>query len=403
MENDLLIKHLRALAKGINSVEADNVQSRDMAAIPEDAIAAAKWVEEQFGLSGDVAAKTQINPNPPEAIPDTTLNAHDSSVVEGKPKHVRGDAVYLPELGIFTFSDHHVGDWRTQAKSHGVQYEHTFPQHKIDDYIWAIREEEILDLADKVKAFRKMSDMAKKIRAGKPVDERHEGTDARKDNFHGRDYKNWSDGERSRSSVCMSRCSGTRYLNGSLAEHQHYMSLTVCGPDGRTLVEINMTMDQLASMLVSNTLVPVTLNHYWSLSDDSVSLTERVYTPDSILDRMRQRLKDSMGNQETEFAALLKDLKGRVKPPGIVELREIIRTLEGIYASRRSNTAFIVEQAVEEGSQLTESAMARVLLAQACGGDLTDAVKSIANSFKAAALLTHDESKTVDVKPEEKP
>jgi hypothetical protein len=377
MQNDKLIIAMRTLAKSTKALFAGNVEYKG----PKELLDAVSYIENEIGLEGPVVAKAQRTDVKPEAV-DSNLHANCDRV-QFKTDGLH-DINYLPKQGVVAVSDHTARTWINAAEKLNLNY--SFRNSK---GMLAISEEEILAFAKLIQAHRKLEDAAENLRKGADVHghKKHEGTDAEQSTQHGlHDYNNWSDLERSRSTISLTITSGQRYLNGSMSEHQHYVTIEVHNPDGRTIARIALSPEQFASFLIGRSSVPCTLDHYWMIDENAVALRERVFNPDSILDRMRQRLNDSISEQDKDLTAIIKSLSENVgKPIGKKAMEELIKSLQLVAERRKNNTTFVVEQAMEEGSQLAETAAIRVLLAAGTGKE-AEVAKSLATSFGTKKL-----------------
>ena len=371
MNNDVLFQHLRALAIVAKSACKAGTPGAD----------AADFIEREFGLEGDIRAEDQELIDLTAVPIDTGVHAAVDGVVESGKKH--SDESYLPHLGIYAFSWHAFSKWQDKARH--LKLDYGSMGHSAHETM-AIPEDDILAWAEDIKAHRKLSQAAKNLREGKSPDgiAYHDGTDARKSTEEGcsRDYENWSDIEKSQSHITITIASGCRYLNGSMAEHQHFVNLEVTGPDGRLLVRVGMSPEQFAAAISTRSLVPCTLDTYWSKGEGAVRLRERVKTPESIIDRMRQRLRGSIGKQDGDLKAIVDTLAERKgKPLGKKDQDELVRALKNVLERRVGSTAFVVEQAMEEGSKLAETATLKVLMAQATTGSALKTIQSLTKSF----------------------
>lgn len=190
----------------------------------------------------------------------------------------------------------------------------------------------------------------------------HPGTDAQDPTLSSSRINNKRDNysvDRSRSTVSIGTASGNRYLNGSAVEHSRWVRLTVNSPDGREICVVSLTFDQFASFLVSNSSTPCTIDRYWSVNDQDVHLTEVVKIPDSINNRMSQRLNDRLDESRKSMAELRAEIASHVdsnKSMSKTKLAELHRKLGWFMESFESNRDFTVEQAQEEVSSIVEQA-----------------------------------------------
>lgn len=372
-EHDALVKAMRTLATFVKKNTAGYAELNE----------AVQYIEDQIGLEGPVVAKAQKTDVKREAV-DSNLHAN-CDYVTFETKRL-GDTNYLPNHHVMALSDHVTRNWGQEAERLGLTY-----SFKGNKGMLAIDENSILSWAKIITAHRKLEKAAEHLRTGYDVNgnRKHEGTDAEQSTQHGHhDYFNWSDIEKSKSSISLTITSGCRYLNGSMAEHQHYVSIEVANPDGQKIARVALSPEQFASFLIGRSSVPCTLDHYWMIDDDTVALRERVYNPDSILDRMRQRMGDSLKEQDSRLHAIIDSLEETVaagKPLGKKSTEELIRSLKLAADHRVSGATFVIEQAMEEGSQLAETAAIRVLLAQGTGKE-GDVAKSLATSFGTLKL-----------------
>ena len=167
--------------------------------------------------------------------------------------------------------------------------------------------------------------------------------------YQDKDYMGWS--SNNRCAARLSVTSGQRPLNGSLRLHTRYPTLHVEDGDGRTVVELAMSFEQLAEILVGQGSTPVTLDYYWDR--DGMQQQNRVPPPVSISRRVKERVK--RGAQDAhgwinEAAELLNKAKmgKKAKAEIIDKLGLAIRDTGGL-------GAFAAQQALEEVSMVGES------------------------------------------------
>jgi len=374
MQNDPLINHIRTLAKAVANGGGES---------SSDLKQAAQYIEDMIGLDGPIVEKTQIIGDCSGSLKDSLNNNIVQQVSEDDET---GDIGYLPHHGVVVVSQHRIYDWSRNASRKDIKY-----TGSDDQKMYAIPESQILSMANTIKQHQRLSKVTEALKEGKDLRGQvlHPDTDAEK-STHGDFYKyeNWDNVEKSQSSITLSITSGSRYLNGSMAKHQHWVSINITSPDGRVVAEVDMSPDQFATFLISRGPVPCTLDHYNSIDENSVALRERVYNPESIINRMHQRLKDSTKEQDKDLKQIVENLKEKAgKPLSKKDLDTLINQLERSSVGRVGTSAFIIEQAMEEGSALAESTMIRVALAQQTG-NVKEAIEGIVHSFKAG-LLEH--------------
>ena len=197
----------------------------------------------------------------------------------------------------------------------------------------------------------------------KETEEQYPGYDTRK-SFNSK-HSNHFKLDRSESSISIGVSSSTgTWLNASPIQHTSLIRIEIQGPNGRNLVCVDMSLDQFASALVSNSHTPCTVSSYWSVNDDNVRLQERVKPPESVTERMRQRLADSFSDND-EIAKKIQSLlesagtKGKM---GKKDIEELSNEFSRYVSHRQGNASFVVEQALEETAAIVETAAAHIAL-----------------------------------------
>lgn len=303
-------------------------------------------------------AKQKQDKSPPS--PDTGIHAKPSLVGE-YGKH--NDWLIVPGEGLY-MSSHAMHDIERDARK----------QHKArgkDDYsrnnyhTGFIDEAEIELWYKTIQTYKSMQEAERETRAEYEAN-CYPGTDTEdptKDPTAIRSSRNDFELDRSKSSVHLTMASGQRFLNGSSVAHSNYVRLTVNSPDGRELVEVALTFDQFASMLVSSMETPCTVDTYWSVTDRCVRLQEVVKPPESVGARMRQRLDTRLDDMRTKLQNMEAELDAQIasgKPMTKTKLQELRKAIS-IYASHYdSNRDFTVLQAQEEVSSIVEQAAASI-------------------------------------------
>ena len=143
------------------------------------------------------------------------------------------------------------------------------------------------------------------------------------------------------------------YLNGSMREHNHFICLTISNGDGKEVLSLAMSPEQLADLLTSNGSVPVTLENYYG--PDGMWYGEPAPEPVSPMDRMYARLEgtqDRTTNQVKEIMA-----KVEAANIGVKMKAELLHDLKVVLNCGNSGYAFAAQQAVEEMSMAVESAV----------------------------------------------
>ncbi len=192
--------------------------------------------------------------------------------------------------------------------------------------------------------------------------------DRSKNDHQSFNQRNQFDVDHSNSSLIITVSSGDQQLNGSIVRHQHTIHMTITCPDGRHYCDLYMSMDQFAAALVSSREIPCTLSSYWDVNEANVLMREVVKKPDTVTDRVEQRVRDSLGVVGGHMEVISKKLKDAMaagKPLGKTALAEITKDFENFMGHFSSNTDFAVRQAREEASHVVESAAIAVLGSQA--------------------------------------
>jgi len=233
-----------------------------------------------------------------------------------------------------------------------------------------LSEGEILEYAASIHAYRKMSGAksAKEEIFEEAKARKHPGTDAvdgAKDGLHSQSDSFDIDRSRSTVFIGMSSCGPPGMaLNGSKVHHHHVVSISISNPDGRQICDITMSPEQFAMALVGNSHTPCTLGRYWSITDDSVMLTERVREPESIRKRMEKRLKHRLKEQTDALRKVVEEMATQAesgKPARKTMLRDFAERVARAAEYTAANAAFTVDQAQEEITGIMESAAIQFL------------------------------------------
>ncbi len=301
-----------------------------------------------------------------DVVPDTHDHADIDETTRG-PGH--GETHYIPGDGFLIshggFSRRSRGSVYAD-KVRTLQANQPKSRHEpLPDQGTFLSEEEILAYAAAIQSHRKMT-------GARSVKERffdearartHAGTDAvdsAKDGFH--KQSDDFDIDKSRSTIFIGLAQvgpGGMPLNGSKINHTSVVNITVTGPDGRRLCEVKMSPEQFASALFGNFHTPCTLSAYWSVTDDSVLLRERVRRPVSIRKRMEARLNGRLKEQADALRKVAEEMLEQAesgKPARKVQLKEFAERVARATEHTAANAAFTVNQAREEITGIMESA-----------------------------------------------
>ncbi len=306
-----------------------------------------------------------------DVIPDT----HDRVDVDqttrgpgcGVTLYIPGDGFLISHGGFSEESKASVYDKKVRAirKAQGDTGKRQLPQGGT-----FLGEEEILSYAATIHAHRRMTGAkgAKERIFEEARARRHAGTDAydsAKDGMHNQSDDFGIDKSRSTIFIGVSSCGPPGMpLNGSKIYHHNVVSITITNPDGRRICDVMMSLEQFALALVGMSHTPCTLSSYWSISDESTLLTERVRPPVSIRKRMEKRLKHRLQEQTDALLALVKEMREQAesgKPARKTQLRDLAERVERAVEHSASNSAFTIDQAREEVTSIMESAALQFL------------------------------------------
>jgi len=309
------------------------------------------------------------------AVPDTHDNT-DLAIAARGPGH--GASHYIPGDGFLVsnggFSFKSKGTIYKEKRD-AIQAKAPSAFGRMPDEGTYLSEEEVLEFAAAIKAHRKMTGAKsekdawfEEVRA-----KCHPGTDAidsAKDGLHSQSDEFSVDRSRSTLRIGITTAGGPRggvALNGSKVLHSSFVALDVTGPDGRRLCRVEMSPEQFAAALFGNSHTPCTLNSYWSLTDDSVRLRERVRPPSSIRKRMEKRLKHRLSEQAEALKEVANEMYTRAatgKAAGKTLQREWAEKIARACEYSSANSAFTIQQAHEEISSVMESAAIQFLAQQ---------------------------------------
>lgn len=198
--------------------------------------------------------------------------------------------------------------------------------------------------------------------------------------------RNCGEVDRSCSSILLSVVSTNgRYLNGSMVGHDRYVKITINSPDRRDLVEVAMSYDQFASFLFSNSHVPCTIDSFWSINDRCVRLREVVKVPDSISDRMAQRMDDRLVESESlvdDLLVMLDEQFTAGKSLSKTKISDVLSRLKILKRNMRSNRDFTIHQAKEEVASIIEQAVVTI------SRDNNVNANDVVNSISVASVLS---------------
>lgn len=307
----------------------------------------------------------EIGKNSEEVPQDSSKHAKPWSI--GKYGE-SGDILLVPGVGV-CLSRSAVNDYESEARriaaKHGIDKFH--PYHQI-----VICEDDIRKWVATFDKNRSMEQVAEAKRSQVHDHEQHcyPGTDTQDPKLDSSKYKihknrNQYDLDKSESTIGIHVASGNRYLNGSMVKHHHYVRIEFNTPDGRRYGEVCLTFDQFASALVSNSSTPCTWDNYWGIEKDSILLREVVHKPQSIDERMAERLNDRLNSINERFDALQAKLDEKIesgKAMSKTNLAEVRRELDLLRSALQENRNFTVEQSREEVTSIVEQAAISIAL-----------------------------------------
>jgi len=170
-----------------------------------------------------------------------------------------------------------------------------------------------------------------------------------------RDYKH----DTSHIQLSITSSNGT-YLNGSNIPQRRFAHISINSPKREKIVDVYLTLDQLASFLVSNSTVTSTLRLY--RGPDGEMHEEKVKRPESVGDRMTKRMGKSHESITKRISDARQDLYEMVNggKKGVKQLKELLSDLETIESHFTSNQKFVVKQAQEEVEDMQENMRAQI-------------------------------------------
>jgi len=155
------------------------------------------------------------------------------------------------------------------------------------------------------------------------------------------------------------------YLNGSLREHRQVLSLTVSDAYERQVLDVALSFEQLADLLVSQGDVPVTLNYF--VGKDGMAYSRPAPPPVSVSRRMQERISRGTQDLLNRIARIRTAVDGKM---GKKLQSEVTGLLDLVERDAKGLGSFSAEQAMEEMSALAESLMTVVAdRASFTGGD----------------------------------
>lgn len=315
-----------------------------------------------LGTEGDVHEATQRHPSgrtgrdEPRRDTDRHAKTWADWATEGRDH----DMVVRHGFGV-TYSEHRHYDWERTAKELGV------PEKYRSRFIPA---DDILTMANEINAHRSMvsAGATSLLRELKDREKLHPGYDTEDNAAKGPAFGGISDDHRidtSESTIHLSVRSGDSWLNGSKVKHQHCVSITVKGPDGRELCNALMTFDQFAAFLTSRAETPCTMATYWSLNDQNVRLRERVRPADSVNQRLERRIRGRMDEKLqwiVDIATELEEAAKAGKPIGKTAAAKMAGTMLNGLGQIKDTADFAVTQAQEEITGVVEQAATHIAL-----------------------------------------
>jgi hypothetical protein len=149
--------------------------------------------------------------------------------------------------------------------------------------------------------------------------------------------------------------SGT-YLKDCLQPQHYYVSISIEDPDGKALCRVGLSYEQAAKMLLYNGTVICTLERYRDLKGNLIS--EKVDPPESVHQRMKDRLKDTRSSLQKRLEDIRRDVYDMVNggKTGKTNLKELLNNIETVQSHYEANEDFTVQQAEEELGKMQNNA-----------------------------------------------
>ena len=157
--------------------------------------------------------------------------------------------------------------------------------------------------------------------------------------------------EKSRTSrihMSMTQSSGC-WLNGCLQKQRYYVSLEILDPNRKCVARAALSFEQASRMLLYNGEVECTLIRY--RDEKGKVIKENVEPPETIHQRMSDRLEDTHASLEKRLIDIEKEVYGMVN--GDVKrskgaMKELLQEIRVVKSHLLANEAFVVQQAEEE-------------------------------------------------------
>jgi hypothetical protein len=156
-----------------------------------------------------------------------------------------------------------------------------------------------------------------------------------------------------RGTATLTRFSSTgTYLNGSLRKHSGGLTISVSSDDDRGILEMDLSLEQLADLLTNRGSVPVTLGHFWG--PDGMARSEPAPPTISVMRRMKERIRQRDETMDEDIQRMTDEISSLVEKNRLSKkLGERLSRL--LVGARSFDASWVVHQAVEEISQTVES------------------------------------------------
>lgn len=148
-------------------------------------------------------------------------------------------------------------------------------------------------------------------------------------------------------------------LNGSLMRHRNAICLEICDPEGFPFVRMQMTGEQLARLLTTNTHVDVTLEQY----RDADGKIVKEFVPDPL--DVRERMEVRFAKRDAEIMNQLTGIEEQLADGkmGKRKAKILMDELDTVKRNLVANRDFTVQQGVEEVEEIAETVITQVTAA----------------------------------------
>lgn len=184
------------------------------------------------------------------------------------------------------------------------------------------------------------------------------------------------------------------WLNDCLQPQHYYVSIEIKGPEHQMIARVALSYEQAAKMMLYNGEVDCTLERY--VNQNGLLVEEKVEPPQTVNQRMRERLKDTRETLGNRLENIRRDVyemlnEGKANKKSLATLLGDIETIQSHYVA---NENFVMQQAEEELGVMQNNAAGQLgLFLQSHGANLEQ--EELKKLFSPSVPLLTDNVKPV--------